>query len=217
VLRYGSVRQTDKTMLQHVVDGLITRICIGLPATCASVNNEAASEMLERLNTMNTVITTLQNKDHRDNWQQVLKTLADMQSVHGLLAGRSCRLLLESKVFTSSDTMQRLERAMFLSPIATRTIEELLQTAFWLEGFLRGSGLLLVHDETLWQLIEAWVESVNSEQFIEVLPLLRRTFSSFNENIRQQLSERIKRGDIAESQIIPTEFNQQQAEKVLPL
>ena len=101
------------------------------------------------------------------------------------------------------DTMQRLERAMFLSPIVTRTIEELLQTAFWLEGFLRGSGLLLVHDETLWQLIDTWVESVNGEQFVEVLPLLRRTFSSFNENIRQQLSERIKRGEIPESQINP--------------
>jgi hypothetical protein len=140
-----------------------------------------------------------------------------MPSVHGLLAGRSCRILLESKIFTSTDTMKRLERAMFLSPIATRTIEELLQTAFWLEGFLKGSGLLLIHDEILWKLIDGWIESVNGEQFIEVLPLLRRTFSSFNENIRQQLSERVKRGEIAESSIVPPEFNQQQAEKVLPL
>jgi hypothetical protein len=217
VLRYGSVRQTDKTMLQHVVDGLITRICIGLPMTCTSMNNEAASEMLERVNAMQNVITTLQDKEHRKNWQQVLKTLADMQHVHGLLAGRSCRLLLEAKVFSSTDTMQRLERAMFLSPIATRTVEELLQAAFWLAGFLKGSGLLLIHDEILWKLIDAWVDSVNSEQFIEVLPLLRRTFSSFNENIRQQLSERVKQGEIKQSDIAPVEFNHQQAEKVLPL
>jgi hypothetical protein len=47
--------------------------------------------------------------------------------------------------------------------------------------------------------------------------LLRRTFSSFNENIRQQLSERVKRDEVAESSVVPTEFNQQQAEKVLPL
>jgi hypothetical protein len=217
VLRYGSVRQTDKTMLQHVVDGLITRICVGLPTTCASMNNEAASEMLERVNAMQNVITTLQNKAHRENWQQVLKTLADMPNVHGLLAGRSCRLLLESKIFSSTDTMQRLERAMFLSPILTRTVDELLQTAFWLEGFLKGSGLLLIHDEILWKLVDAWVESVNGEQFVEILPLLRRTFSSFNENIRQQLSERVKRDEVAESSVVPTEFNQQQAEKVLPL
>jgi hypothetical protein len=217
VLRYGSVRQTDKTMLQHVVDGLITRICVGLPTTCASMNNEAASEMLERVNAMQNVITTLQNKAHRENWQQVLKTLADMPNVHGLLAGRSCRLLLESKIFSSTDTMQCLERAMFLSPISTRTVDELLQTAFWLEGFLKGSGLLLIHDEILWKLVDAWVESVNGEQFVEILPLLRRTFSSFNENIRQQLSERVKRGEVAEPSVVPTEFNQQQAEKVLPL
>lgn len=217
VLRYGSVRQTDKTMLQHVVDSLITRICVGLPMTCTAMNNEAATEMLERVNAMQNVITTLQNKEHRENWQQVLKTLTDIPNVHGLLAGRSCRLLLESKVFTSKDTMQRLERAMFLSPISGRTIEELLQTAFWLEGFLKGSGLLLIHDEVLWRLIDSWVESVNGEQFVEVLPLLRRTFSSFNENIRQQLSERVKHGEIKPSEVASLEFNHQQAEKVLPL
>jgi Family of unknown function (DUF5682) len=217
VLRYGSVRQTDKTMLQHVVDSLITRICVGLPMSCTSMNNEAASDMLERINAMQNVITTLQDKGHKENWQQVLKTLADMPNIHGLLAGRSCRVLLESKVFTSKDTLQRLERAMFLSPIGSRTIEELLQTAFWLEGFLKGSGLLLIHDEILWRLIDSWVETVNSEQFVEVLPLLRRTFSSFNENIRQQLSERVKSGEIKPSEIVPLEFNQQQAEKVLPL
>jgi hypothetical protein len=125
--------------------------------------------------------------------------------------------LLESKLFTSSDTMQRLERAMFLSPISTRTIEELLKTAFWLEGFLKGSGLLLIHDETLWKLIDAWVEGVNPEQFIEILPLLRRTFSGFNQNIRQQLSERVKHGEVTEPSVVTTEFNHQQAEKVLPL
>jgi hypothetical protein len=217
VLRYGSVRQTDKTMLQQVVDSLMTRICVGLPMTCASMNNEAAGEMLERVNAMQNVITTLQNKEHRENWQQVLKTLADMPNVHGLLAGRSCRVLLESKVFTSQDTMQRLERAMFLSPIASRTIEELLQTAFWLEGFLKGSGLLLIHDEVLWQLIDTWTQSVNAEQFVEVLPLLRRTFSSFNENIRQQLSERVKTGEIKQAEVMLLEFNHEQAEKVLPL
>jgi hypothetical protein len=217
VLRYGSVRQTDKTMLQQVVDSLMTRICVGLPMTCASMNNEAAGEMLERVNAMQNVITTLQNKEHRENWQQVLKTLADMPNVHGLLAGRSCRVLLESKVFTSQDTMQRLERAMFLSPIASRTIEELLQTAFWLEGFLKGSGLLLIHDEVLWQLIDTWTQGVNAEQFVEVLPLLRRTFSSFNENIRQQLSERVKTGEIKQAEVMLLEFNHEQAEKVLPL
>jgi hypothetical protein len=217
VLRYGSVRQTDKAMLQHVVDSLITRICVGLPMTCASMNNGAAGEMLERVNAMQNVITTLQHKEHRENWQQVLKTLADMPNVQGLLAGRSCRLLLESKVFTTKDTVQRLERATFLNPIASRTTEELLQTAFWLEGFLKGSGLLLIHDEVLWQLIDDWVESVDTEQFVEVLPLLRRTFSSFNENIRQQLSERVKTGEIKQSEVAPLEFNREQAEKVLPL
>ena len=46
VLRYGSVRQTDKGMIRQVVDGLLTRICVGLPSTCASMDDAAAAEMV---------------------------------------------------------------------------------------------------------------------------------------------------------------------------
>ncbi len=213
ILRYGSVRQIDKSVLKHVVDSLVIRICVGLPRACQSLNDDAATDMLERINTMQVIINML--GDHQEQWKQVLLSLID-QDIHGLLAGRICRLLLDNKMISKDESMLRLERALFLSPVASKTTKELLQGAFWLEGFLKGSGLLILHDNQLWQMIDDWVNAVEGQAFIEVLPLLRRTFSSFNQNVRQQMTERVKQGEVTRG-LEPREFDKSKAEQVIPL
>ena len=42
VLRYGNVRQTDASMVGHVVGGLVARICVGLPGACATLRTWSA-------------------------------------------------------------------------------------------------------------------------------------------------------------------------------
>ena len=44
-----------------------------------------------------------------------------------------------------------------------------------------GGGLLLVHDADLLGVLDQWVASLGAEEFVEVLPLLRRTFGGFTE------------------------------------
>jgi Family of unknown function (DUF5682) len=39
ILRYGDVRQTDTSSISIVVDGLITRLCIGLPNSWQVLDN----------------------------------------------------------------------------------------------------------------------------------------------------------------------------------
>jgi hypothetical protein len=216
VLRYGSVRQTDKDMVAQVVDGLITRISLGLVGVCSSLNDEAALDMYERLSNVNTVIATQHKVEQLTLWQETLATLCDKPAVHGLVAGRSCRLLLDARVFKVEDALKRLERTLFLSPIAGKSSEELLQTAFWIEGFLKGSGLLLLHDQVLWQLLDQWVREVKEEHFLDVLPLLRRTFANFSQSVRQQLRERIK-DEVQPELVLGLDFDEDQARQVLPL
>ncbi|WP_420644747.1 DUF5682 family protein [Candidatus Leptofilum sp.] len=215
VLRYGDVRQTDPEVVRHVVDTLVTRICIGLPSTCASLDNDAAAEMLDRVTAVHAVIATQQNQDHLAAWEDTLRQLADQPGIHGLLAGKSTRLLLDTAVFQSEEAATRLERV--LSRTAT-DVNQLAQMAFWIEGFLKGSGLLVLHDPTLWQLLDGWVTQLDPERFQTILPLLRRTFSTFSEAARQQLLDRARFGGATAKQPIhaPT-FNEEQANKVLPL
>ncbi|MFE1844830.1 DUF5682 family protein, partial [Streptomyces sp. NPDC059515] len=69
--------------------------------------------------------------------------------------------------------------------------------AAWIEGFLgggSGGGMLLVHDERLRALVDAWLTGVPAEAFTDVLPLLRRTFSAYDPGVRRTLGELVRRG-----------------------
>lgn len=219
VLRYGSVRQTDRSVVGRVVDGLITRICIGLPSTVAALDDAAAAELYEKVTAVHSIILTLQIDAHREAWFGVLRKLADQDGLHGLLAGRVCRLLLDAKLFTPSETAVRLNRALSLHAMTQMSTERLSQMAAWIDGFLRDSGLVLVHDQTLWELIDSWLMALPDDQFQTALPLLRRTFSTFTEAVRQQLHERVRAGSKREAAPPETavRFDADRAAAVLPL
>lgn len=212
VRRYGNVRQTDVSMVGHVVSGLVARICVGLPGACASLNDEAAVAMSTGLTNVHAAISLLQSDEYTRNWHGVLSQLTDQNSLHGLLGGQCCRLLLDAQVFAADEVARRFS-------LALSTANDPSQAAAWIEGFLKGSGLLLLHDETLWQVLDNWVMSLSSEVFTQVLPLLRRTFSTFPAPERRQMGERVARG--ASLQPVHTtssdEFDHKRAEAVLPL
>ncbi len=69
------------------------------------------------------------------------------------------------------------------------------QAGAWAEGLLRGSGLLLLHHPELLDLIDGWVAGLNSETFTNLLPLLRRTFATFQPPERRQMGERLVDGN----------------------
>lgn len=54
--------------------------------------------------------------------------------------------------------------------------------------------MLLVHDERLLGLVDAWLTGVPAEAFTDVLPLLRRTFSAYEPGVRRTLGELVRRG-----------------------
>lgn len=192
LLRYGNVRQIDTNIVAHVVDGLITRICVGLPVACASLNDEAATAMYELAIAVNRAIMLLQNPEYAEAWQVVLAQLADQSGLHGLLAGCCCRLLLDAGVFTANAVETRM--GLFLS-----LANEPSQAAAWVEGLLKGSGLVLLHDDRLWQVLDNWVTKLSTDTFDLVLPLLRRTFATFPAPERRQMGERVKRNQSVQS------------------
>src|SRR5262249_39237716 len=72
------------------------------------------------------------------------------------------------------------------------------RAAAWIEGFLTGHGLLLIHDERLLRLVDGWITGIPAESFVEVLPLLRRTFSEYPAPQRRQIGERaVRLGEVA--------------------
>ena len=212
VVRYGNVRQTDTQMVGHVVDGLIARICIGLPTATASLNDEAATAMYPRLMAVHNALRLLQNMEHDAAWNATLARLADQVGLHGLIAGRCCRLLLDQNLWSAEEVERRMNLALSLA-------NEPIQAAAWIEGLLRESGDVLVHTDTLWIILDRWVSALDSDLFMQLLPLLRRTFSTFSKPLRRQLGERARGGAVrALAHGSPaSEVDTERAERILPL
>ncbi|MGB3758789.1 MAG: DUF5682 family protein [Rivularia sp. (in: cyanobacteria)] len=213
VMRYGNVRQTDTEMISHVVDGLVARICISLPGACASLDDDAAAAMYENLMKVNNAVNLLQNEEHITSWRLVLSQIVDNSNVHGLICGRCCRLLLDAEVLDAAEAARRMG-------LALSTANEPSQAGAWVEGFLKGSGLLLLHDDKLWQVLDNWVSSLSEDFFVASLPLLRRTFATFSEPERRQMGERVKNGvDGNESGFADdsSDINEENAVLVLPI
>lgn len=187
VLRYGNVRATDSGVLAHIVSGFVTRIVVGLPGACYSLDEAAAQAMLLRLEACHEALALIQDETYLSSWWSVIEKLATQEGLHGLLAGKCCRLLLTAEKIDSLEAATRFHYALSR---ANRPED----AAAWLAGMLRGSGLLLIHDERIWQVVDTWLTSLNEETFIELLPLVRRTFAEFALGERRMMGEKVKQG-----------------------
>jgi hypothetical protein len=185
-LRYGDVRRTDLPALRHVTDGLITRICVSLSAAVAGLDDVAAAGMRDRIDAVHAAVALLDRADPTARWHDVLIGLSTRDDLHGLLSGRVNRLLLDAGLLDVAEAGRRMSLVLTVgSPVG--------RSARWIEGFLTGDGLLLVHDERLLRLVDGWLTGIRDEAFVEVLPLLRRTFSEYPAPQRRQIGERAVR------------------------
>ncbi|MEV0961126.1 DUF5682 family protein [Streptomyces sp. NPDC049910] len=190
-LRYGDVRATDTAALGEVAAGLAERVCVGLPPACAGLDADAAARMRGRLDGVHSALALLpQAAELGGRWADALRGIVQRDTVPGLIRGRSARLLLDDGRLAGEEAARLMGLA--LSPGTPPA-----DAAAWIEGFLGdapGGGLLLVHDERLRGLVDAWLTSVPAGAFTDVLPLLRRTFSAYEAGVRRTLGELARTG-----------------------
>ena len=200
-IRYGTVRGTPAGSLSAVVDALVIRICAGLPGRAGGLADDAAARLRAAMDGLHAALAVYGSADapggpaagsapgagpgSRERWIDALSGIAGRRDVHGLVAGRVTRILADAGALTWAEAATRFRAALSVGvPPAVK--------AAWAEGFLgsppahghpgsggSGGGLLLVHDGDLLGVLDEWVASLGAEDFVEVLPLLRRTFGGF--------------------------------------
>jgi hypothetical protein len=208
-LRYGDVRRTDVAGLSTVTASLLGRVCAGLPAAVGSLSDEAAKELRGHLDGVHSAVSLLDDDELRDRWLSTLASVAVRPDLHGLLAGRLTRLLLDAGRLDNAEVRRRLRL-----PLTVGT--EPAHAAAWVEGFLAGGGLLLVHDEALLSLLDDWLADIPAGAFDDVLPLLRRTFGAFATGERRAIGERIAGGGTGDHSDATVELDHDRAAAVLP-
>lgn len=186
-LRYGHARQLDLGAVEMLLDGLIPRFCLQLPGASTGLSPEAAAEILPRILAVNRAIDLLQHTGHRQAWHSSLSAVAGHPGSAPLLSGLSRRLLFDQGLSSAEEAAAALH--FWLSPAQAPG-----EAVGWLEGFLQGSGLLLIHHAALRELLDAWLSELPEGLFREQLPLLRRTFSRFTGPEREKLLDLARTG-----------------------
>ncbi|MGO8949532.1 MAG: DUF5682 family protein, partial [Ktedonobacterales bacterium] len=184
IVRYGDVRRTKPEQIEPVIDALFARVLVGLPKASISLDDDAAEAMEASIDHVQETIDILNHDGMRTEWLQVLLRLVNMASVHGLVRGRGCRLLLEQGGLNEAE-LQRLA-GLALSPAVAAD-----QATAWVEGILGGSGLRLLQQDGLWRALDAWLVDLAPETFVALLPLLRRAFSGFQAPERRAMGEKV--------------------------
>ncbi|MUL43351.1 hypothetical protein FZ103_19630 [Streptomonospora sp. PA3] len=169
--RYGDVRNSDSAALRTVAAQLLARIRAGLVPAVSGLGDDAAAAMAAAIDGVHGAAVLLGGGDE-DAWLAALEAVALRESAPGRVCGRADRILHDSGRLADSALADRLSRAASRGTAPTRT-------AHWIEGFLSGSGLLLVHDTALLGVIDRWLGGLAGDAFTQVLPLLRRTFGAF--------------------------------------
>jgi hypothetical protein len=211
-MRYGDVRRTDVAGLATVTASLLKRICAGLPSAAGSLSDDAAKQLRDGMDGVHQAVSLLADTSLRELWLGTVESLARRPDLHGLPAGRLTRLLLDAGRLDAAEVRRRLRL-----PLTVGTPPA--HAAAWVEGFLAGGGLLLVHDDALLTLVDDWLADVPAEAFDDVLPLLRRTFGTFDAGERRAIGERVAgpRAGAAGAGGAGTAIDEERAVAVLPV
>lgn len=181
-LRYGDVRATDTAALSDVIDGMVVRLVAGLAGACASLDDEAAAAMADRLTAVQSALALVDHPARQRAWPEVLAIVAGRDTGPGLVAGRATRLVHDAGWWDAAAVERRLARALSIGTPA-------IAGAAFVEGFLAGSGTVLLHDRALLDLLDGWMATLPADTFTDLVPLLRRTFGAFASAERRQIGQ----------------------------
>jgi hypothetical protein len=193
-LRYGDVRRTDAAALENVLSALAERATVGMVPATVGLDDEAADSVAAEIVGATQALALLVSERHADvvdDWWAALRQVIDRDDSARLINGTCTRLALNAERLGIDDAESRLARALARgTPPA--------DAARWIEGFLSpklgGSGLILASSTSMFGIIDDWLTALPAEYFSQILPLLRRTTSTFSQGERRQIAERVRSG-----------------------
>ncbi len=194
-IRYGDVRATNAQQLHEVVAAMMVRITAGLVPACAALDDDTAAAVADQITEVQSALSLLADQQMAATWRDALRDLVERSRVHGLVQGLATRVLADTGVLVADDLERRVSLA--LSPAVVPH-----EAAAFVEGFVGGSGAVLVHDTALRAVVDRWLCSLPADAFTGVLPLLRRTFGAFAPAERRALGERLRRGERPGSSLV---------------
>jgi hypothetical protein len=191
MLIYGNVRNFQVADLRIVIDMLVPRLFLALPAATQNIDSNQENSLWMWLSLVKDAFVELGDATWLTLWLDTLGNLTLENGTSPELAGRFIRIRFEHSRITLSEL--ELIFCQMLSPGMPLDI-----AARWIYGFIDSADDLLFYQPKLFALLIEWVANLSEEAFREVLPLFRRMFAYFD------LHNRAKLFQLVEHQFNPT-------------
>jgi hypothetical protein len=186
VLRYGTARRLPEDSLRSLILSISVEINAGVRMGSRGLDEETAAARISAMEAYDEALRLFGDDALTSSWGDELGKIVSDDQVTLSIAGLSLRRLHEVHTW-------ELEKvaAEFARHTGSRRPRE---SGAFLEGFLRGGSEVLLQDEPLLQLLDAWLCELTETDFTDSLPLLRRSMSSFDTVARRRVLEKIQRG-----------------------
>jgi hypothetical protein len=196
IARYGDVRETDTSAVELILRHFTARAHIELPSAVSGIDDARALTIGGLVRQYASALATYDDAEISADFFAALRGLLDRSAVHAGIVGIATRLLRDASELSGEEVATRLSFALSQG-------REPADSAHWLEGFLSGSGSLLVHDQGMLALVDAWLVTLPDEAFQRTLPMLRRTFGSFTPPERARIGATVAQGNLSAPRATP--------------
>jgi hypothetical protein len=186
ILRYGTARKLPEEALRALVTALAVEVNAGVRLGSHHLDDDAARAHVAAMRAYDEALGLFGDDALLENWRRQLALMMDDDQVAAPVAGLCLRRLHDLRIWEEATVAATFSRYTVGRP-------PLLAGGF-LESFLSGGAEIVLQDRPLLHLIDAWLCELGEEDFIEALPLLRRSFTSFDGNARKRLIAEIGKG-----------------------
>ncbi len=210
--KYGNVRKTDQTLIGTILHSIFYRTLASLPTGCCGINEEEAAVMADQIQKVHAAIRLLDAEQMATDWAATLRIVLNAQQTAPFLQGICCKLLYDGQSITPDETAQFFSRA--LSPGNAP-----LDAAQWLEGFLSNAAMVLLLDNNIWRIVDQWMMDLEEDVFVQLLPLMRRTFSEYTTAEKRKIAAKVNNNvpGTNNNSEISAGLHHERAQRVLPV
>lgn len=182
VVQYGDIRKLDSAPLEPILRQIFYRACLILPGAC--VCDDAASKgMVTAVEQLNSAALAHDFLDSRA-WLDALEETAKRDDLNTKLSGFAAAILLERGCMDSGQLNLEVQRRLSGGVPAELG-------AGWFEGLAMKNRYALIARLSLWESLDAYLDTLDEEAFKRALVFLRRAFADFTALERDEIAENL--------------------------
>ena len=182
VVQYGDIRHLDAAPLEPILCQIFYRACLILPGAC--VCDDAASKgIVTAIEQLNSAALAHDFLDTRA-WLDALEETARRDDLNTKLSGFAAAILLERGCIDGGQLNLEVQRRLSMGVPAELG-------AGWFEGLAMKNRYALIARLSLWESLDAYLDTLEEEEFKRALVFLRRAFADFTAAERDEIAENL--------------------------